>query len=221
MYPMLGNRAILVAAPPSLFRTGLITTIRETWPSYSMRVTADSSQLPLLVQQHPHALLILDCIKAREAFVSLTQLRQTHQSLPVLALCGPHVSATLSQQLHQAGIGAWLSYTSPPATVREVVKKLLQDTYPKIGTESRPPRLLPPPTPFTQREIEILRLVVADMCNLEIASHLCLSVRTVESHRRALLQKAGAKTLVGLVVRAITQGWVGSEMITASVMIQE
>jgi DNA-binding NarL/FixJ family response regulator len=33
-------------------------------------------------------------------------------------------------------------------------------------------------------------------------------VRTVESHRRALLQKTGAKTLVGLVVQAVREGWV-------------
>jgi DNA-binding NarL/FixJ family response regulator len=56
--------------------------------------------------------------------------------------------------------------------------------------------------------LDVLRLVVADCCNQEIADRLFLSVRTVESHRRALLQKAGAKTLVGLVVQAMREGWV-------------
>jgi DNA-binding NarL/FixJ family response regulator len=61
---------------------------------------------------------------------------------------------------------------------------------------------------FSPRELEVLRLVVADHCNEEIADHLCLSVRTVESHRRTLLQKAGTRTLVGLAARAVREGWV-------------
>ncbi|GAB2795559.1 DNA-binding NarL/FixJ family response regulator [Hymenobacter luteus] len=48
---------------------------------------------------------------------------------------------------------------------------------------------------------------MADCCNQEIADKLFLSVRTVESHRRALLQKAGTKTLVGLVVQAVRERW--------------
>ena len=62
--------------------------------------------------------------------------------------------------------------------------------------------------PFSPRELQVLRLVVADHCNEEIADHLCLSVRTVESHRRTLLHKAGTRTLVGLAVRAVREGWV-------------
>ena len=61
---------------------------------------------------------------------------------------------------------------------------------------------------FSPRELEVLRLVVADQCNREIADHLCLSPRTVESHRRTLLHKAGTRTLVGLAARAVREGWV-------------
>ena len=61
---------------------------------------------------------------------------------------------------------------------------------------------------FSARELEVLRLVVADHCNEEIANNLFISVRTVETHRRNLLQKAGARTLVGLVARAVREGWV-------------
>jgi DNA-binding NarL/FixJ family response regulator len=65
-----------------------------------------------------------------------------------------------------------------------------------------------PATPLSRRELDVLHLVVADHCNQEIADRLFVSVRTVESHRRALLQKTGAKTLVGLVVQAVREGWV-------------
>jgi DNA-binding NarL/FixJ family response regulator len=61
---------------------------------------------------------------------------------------------------------------------------------------------------FSRRELEVLRLVVDDCCNEEIANRLFINVRTVESHRRNLLQKAGTRTLVGLAARAVREGWV-------------
>jgi DNA-binding NarL/FixJ family response regulator len=64
------------------------------------------------------------------------------------------------------------------------------------------------PTRFSPRELEVLRLVVDDRCNREIADSLYLSVRTIESHRRALLQKSGTRTLVGLVAWALREGMV-------------
>ena len=66
-----------------------------------------------------------------------------------------------------------------------------------------------PATEFSARELEVLRLVVADYSNLEIADRLFVNVRTVETHRRNLLQKAGTRTMVGLAVLAVREGWVG------------
>jgi DNA-binding NarL/FixJ family response regulator len=54
----------------------------------------------------------------------------------------------------------------------------------------------------------VLRLVTDDHCNQEIADLLFVSVRTVESHRRALLQKSGTRTLAGLVAWALREGMV-------------
>jgi DNA-binding NarL/FixJ family response regulator len=64
------------------------------------------------------------------------------------------------------------------------------------------------PTRISRRELEVLHLVANDHCNQEIADHLFVSVRTVESHRRALLQKSGTRTLAGLVAWALRAGMV-------------
>lgn len=51
---------------------------------------------------------------------------------------------------------------------------------------------------LTQREIEIIREISLDKSNQEIAEKLFISVRTVETHRRNLMQKLKVKTVVGL-----------------------
>lgn len=51
---------------------------------------------------------------------------------------------------------------------------------------------------LTEREIEILKLVVDEISTLEIATKLELSKRTVDTHRRNIMRKTGASNLIGL-----------------------
>ncbi len=51
---------------------------------------------------------------------------------------------------------------------------------------------------LTKREIEIIQKIADDMSNQEIADELNISLRTVETHRRNLMQKLKVKTVVAL-----------------------
>ncbi|WP_022821764.1 helix-turn-helix transcriptional regulator [Hymenobacter norwichensis] len=206
----LKNAAVLVAAPPSLHRQGLLSTLHEQWPDLSFSVTADTCMLEPLLRQQPYALLVLDSALAGPSLGTLFQrLRNVRSCQPILVIASQRLSPVLRQHLLQPDTNALLPYNSTPAMVVATVMPLLSGaTGGMLGTVATR-RNFTPPTPFSQREVEVLRLITADLCNQEIADHLCLSVRTVESHRRALLQKAGAKTLVGLVMQAMREGWVG------------
>lgn len=56
-----------------------------------------------------------------------------------------------------------------------------------------------PARSLTERELEILKLICKEYTNQEIADKLYISVRTVDAHRRNLLQKTGARNTAGLV----------------------
>lgn len=59
---------------------------------------------------------------------------------------------------------------------------------------------------LTQREKEVLTLIVQEYTSPEIAEKLFISLRTVEAHRCSLLQKLDAKNLVALVKIAMQMG---------------
>ena len=61
---------------------------------------------------------------------------------------------------------------------------------------------------ITRREREILKLIVDENTNQDIAGKLFLSLRTVENHRNNLLQKLAVKNTAGLVKVAIQEGLV-------------
>lgn len=59
---------------------------------------------------------------------------------------------------------------------------------------------------LSAREIEIIKLVVAEKTNKEIAADLFLSEKTVENHRANIMLKMDVKNVAGLVRKAINQG---------------
>ena len=58
-------------------------------------------------------------------------------------------------------------------------------------------------TPLTNRELEIIKLIVKDYSSQEIADKLFISIRTVETHRKNIMGKLHAKSIIGLVHYAI------------------
>tara|TARA_B110000908_G_scaffold138073_1_gene164035 strand:- start:196 stop:828 length:633 start_codon:yes stop_codon:yes gene_type:complete len=61
---------------------------------------------------------------------------------------------------------------------------------------------------LTPREIEVLKMIAEEYSNQEIAETLFISPRTVDTHRRNLLEKLGLKNTAGLVKFAIQKGYI-------------
>lgn len=68
-----------------------------------------------------------------------------------------------------------------------------------------PVRKKKPGCKLTQREQEILQLIVEEFTTTEIAKKLYIGPCTVETHRVNLIQKLGVKNVAGLVREAIQQ----------------
>ena len=61
---------------------------------------------------------------------------------------------------------------------------------------------------FTQREVEILKWVSQGMKSAEIGDKMNIDVRTVETHRRNIIEKTPAKNMIGAVLWAFKEGWI-------------
>jgi DNA-binding NarL/FixJ family response regulator len=59
---------------------------------------------------------------------------------------------------------------------------------------------------LTEREIEVLKLIVHENTTSEIAEKLFISVHTVETHRKNLIKKVKVKNLAGLVKYDVQNG---------------
>jgi FixJ family two-component response regulator len=59
---------------------------------------------------------------------------------------------------------------------------------------------------LSQREEEVLRLLIQGKANKVIASNLGLSTKTIETHRAHIMRKLGVSSMAGLMWMAITSG---------------
>jgi DNA-binding NarL/FixJ family response regulator len=66
---------------------------------------------------------------------------------------------------------------------------------------------------ISKRELEVLKLIVLGLKNREIAEKLFNSKRTIEAHRRNMLEKTGCKNTAELVKYAIKNGIVEVQLL--------
>ncbi|MFA5902920.1 MAG: response regulator transcription factor [Desulfobacula sp.] len=64
---------------------------------------------------------------------------------------------------------------------------------------------------ISKKEREVLQMVAEGLKTRDIAERLCLSVKTVESHRRNIMKKLNIFTIAGLTKFAIQEGIIGIE----------
>lgn len=68
-----------------------------------------------------------------------------------------------------------------------------------------------PAGPLTNREREVLQLLAEGKSTRQIASSLHLSVKTIETHRRQIMEKLDIHTIAGLTKYAIREGLISVE----------
>lgn len=78
----------------------------------------------------------------------------------------------------------------------DVIEEMVKNKNNKPEKEDDHPK-------FTERELEILKLIVQELNNAEIADKLFISERTVETHRKNMIRKFNTKTIVGLIKYAM------------------
>ena len=66
---------------------------------------------------------------------------------------------------------------------------------------------------LSAREIEVLKLITKGFINKEIAEKLNISLTTVISHRKNITEKLGIKSVAGLTIYAVMNGYIEADSI--------
>ena len=184
---------IILADDHILFRDGLKIML-ETIPDYSVVAEVENaSSLIDAVKKHSVDLVILDYNMPGGGSISaLEHIKKRYETTKVISLTGVH-SGQLFKQMFDAGAdGIFMKEMSAKEMVRSIQKvlngeKVFSDTVKEYMSDNTPK--------LTNREFQIMDLIVSGLSTNEIADKLSLSAKTVENHRYNLMQKLELKKL--------------------------
>lgn len=152
-----------------------------------------SKKKPHLVVCDIHIRGHRDGIEAAKAFYAI-------EPVPFLYLTAYADDATLKQAA-ETDFDAYLLKPFVPAQLTVAIKLALDKFY---GEGNQPA----PASHPGKRETEILQLIAAGKSSAEIADQLHLSIHTVNTHRKNLLNKYDVQSSSELIAFAIKQRWI-------------
>ncbi len=128
-----------------------------------------------------------------------------------------HSDEAFLEAMFRAGASAYVLKQSAPAEVLRAIRAAATGyNYidPEVAAKMtvgeprrRPTARVFPADVLSSREEEVLRLIAWGYSNKEIASHLSLSVKTIETHKANAMRKLDIGSRIEIVRFAILQGW--------------
>lgn len=128
------------------------------------------------------------------------EINRTPPGLPVVIMTG-HGDIPLAVQAMKDGAVEFLEKPFDRATLLSALERAFERT----GKPARASGTSEPNRPLTEREREVLELLVQGHQNKVVAHQLGISTRTVEVHRGRIMEKLKAKNLADLVRFSMTR----------------
>jgi DNA-binding NarL/FixJ family response regulator len=160
------------------------------------------------------SLILIDAACTDHIFELLATFRRTRPHLRLIVL-GLEEDHEYIQRIIGAGAKGYLAHTAKPSEVRlaiEIVqdgsawapRKVLANLLDLSSAEERRAAAVDEPK-FTEREAEVLRLLVEGHPNRVIAGELGIDLATVKKHVGALMRKVGVKNRIALSVQVVNR----------------
>jgi two-component system, NarL family, response regulator NreC len=169
----------------------------------------DAESASRFVNGHRPRVLILDInMPGGSGLSAIPEIREQCPETEIVVLTMQDETAFAREALRAGVLGYILKEAASEELVKAVRMAAEGRTYlqPELGARlaAEPDKVTP--DDLSERELEVLRLIALGHTNNEIAEHLYLSVRTVESHRAHIQQKLAMTTRSELVRYAIDRG---------------
>jgi DNA-binding NarL/FixJ family response regulator len=210
---MMNKINLLVADDHAILRDGIVSLLQSD-PSFEIAGTASNGyEVMDLVNSRPIDVCLLDInMPGLDGIETAKLLRQKKPELKIIMLTTYNDREIISELVH-IGVAGYLLKNSDKEELAEAIQKVMKgrhyfssevETIILEGlTEKRSPEAI---APLTDRELEVVQLLAKEYTNDKIATELHISYRTVETHRKNIMQKTKAHNLAGLIKFAYNKG---------------
>lgn len=213
----MANVRVALADDHKIVRDGIKLMIRQH-PGVEVVAEAENGMEVFdLCGKEQIDLVIMDInMPKMDGIEATSRIKMNYPEIKILALTMSNDDVHIRKMI-QAGASGYIMKSSGTIELREAIDTIMDGKhyFSDEATKSIMMDLVrnkgitksDEPVSITDREVEILELIVKEFTNQEIADKLFISPRTVDAHRRNLLQKTGARNTAGLVRYALTHNF--------------
>ena len=203
---------IAIADDHNLFREGIKALLDDDPRIKVVGEASNGIEITELLKDEPVDVVLMDInMPEMNGIVATKLIAAQFPEISVLALSMSLEDKHISEMLYAGAKGYILKSTGKQELTTAIETLYAKDSYFSSEVSERILRQLreeryqptrkrnPEKSPLTQRELEVLTLIAEEKGNQQIARELNISIRTVDTHRRNLLQKLHVKNTAGLV----------------------
>lgn len=206
---------ILIVDDHQIVRDGIVALLNGNSRVHELITAENGFEALDKLKKHSIDLVILDVNMPKMNGIECTiEIKKHFQTVKILILTMLNEEQHIRKMI-EAGANGYILKNSGKKELFEAVETLKNGRYyfsddvtsvimnDLISPKPKRTNKLEDNFPLTERELEVITLIVKEFTNPEIAEKLHISVRTVDAHRRNLLEKTGARNTAGLVTYAI------------------
>jgi NarL family two-component system response regulator LiaR len=215
----LGNIKVLIADDHAVVREGTRQILEQESDIEVVAEAGDGEEAVRLVGAHRPDVAIIDISMPKLDGIEATKkIKELYPTVTVLILTA-YDDDQFVFSLIEAGAAGYLLksvrgrelieairavYNGESVLHPTIARKVLNRFAPaaKENTKQKLAEIL------SERETEVLRLAARGLSNQEIASELCLSLRTIQAHLGHIFNKLQVSSRTEAVVHALKKGWI-------------
>ncbi|MBN9424858.1 MAG: DNA-binding response regulator [Candidatus Accumulibacter sp. 66-26] len=203
---------IISADDHAIVRSGLKQLMSTTADIAVVGEAANGAEVMSIVRRIPADLLLLDLsLPGIHGSDLIRRLRSEHTGLPIVIL-SMHNEKDVVTRMLRAGAAGYVTKDAEPETLFAAIRKVAHGgryIEPALADElvfdmQSSTKLAH--AQLSDREMQVLQLIASGRSNGDIGHLLCLSAKTVSTHKTRMLQKLHLKTTADLVRYAIANG---------------
>lgn len=215
---------LLVADNSVLVREGLRSLLRSR-PEFAIEEAGHNKELVDSIKKLGPDVLVIDPVSFEISNEQVAALREQFKGLHILVITNMLPRQEISQYL-DAGVTGFLLKDCDKQEICEALESthrgerflcgkvadvLLAEGEIKV-TPAYTKKLSCEGFVVSEREIEIIKLIALGLSNKQIADKLCLSLHTVNTHRKNILQKLKVNNTAGVVMFAVKNNLLSEEL---------
>jgi DNA-binding NarL/FixJ family response regulator len=195
---------ILIADDHQMFIDGIRSLLRNEKQFEFVGEASNGVEALAFIKGTPIDILITDISMAEMNGTELTkQVKKNYPDIKVLVVTMFNDPAIINEILMAEAEGYILKNTGKAELVQALTQIADNGTFysreiMEIMVKARMKRKTTSDLTISPRETEIIKLIGEELSTAAIAERLFISPRTVDTHRKNILEKTGCRTIVGL-----------------------